>query len=57
MFEEAAINTAISWSIWKRRNTRTFNGVVDDLSLVSRRCIEDVRIWAYRCNTPLDLPS
>jgi mannosylglycoprotein endo-beta-mannosidase len=51
-YEEATINTAIAWTIWKRRNALAFNGIVEDLSLASRRCIEDVRLWAYRCNTP-----
>jgi hypothetical protein len=51
-YEEASINTAIAWTIWKRRNALAFDGIVEDLSLVSRRCIEDVRLWAYRCNTP-----
>jgi hypothetical protein len=51
-FEETTINTAIAWNIWKRRNARTFNDTLESLSLVSNRCIEDVRLWAYRCNTP-----
>ena len=51
-YEETTINTAIAWSIWKRRNALTFNGITEDISLVSRRCIEDIRLWAFRCNTP-----
>jgi hypothetical protein len=51
-YEESTINTAIAWNIWKRRNALTFNGVTESLALVSRRCIEDVRLWAYRCTTP-----
>jgi hypothetical protein len=46
-FEESTINTAIAWSIWKRRNALSFNNIVEDLSLVSQRCIEDVRLWAF----------
>jgi hypothetical protein len=51
-YEESTINTVIAWTIWKRRNALTFNGVSEDLALVSRRCIEDIRLWAYRCTTP-----
>jgi hypothetical protein len=51
-YEESTINTAIAWNIWKRRNALTFNGVTESLALVSRRCIEDIRLWAYRCTTP-----
>jgi hypothetical protein len=29
----------------------TFSGLDEDLSTVSRRCIEDIRLWAFRCNT------
>nr|XP_051210977.1 uncharacterized protein LOC127328415 [Lolium perenne] len=40
------ITTAIAWSIWKRRNGRVFHGIVEDLALVTQRCIEDIRLWA-----------
>jgi hypothetical protein len=50
-FEEATVTTAIAWNIWKRRNARTFNDTAEDLLLVSRRCIEDIRLWAHRCNS------
>jgi hypothetical protein len=50
-FEETTIVAAITWNIWKRRNAKTFNGVDEDLSLVSHRCIEDIRLWAHRCTT------
>ncbi|KAK1621107.1 hypothetical protein QYE76_026624 [Lolium multiflorum] len=36
-FVETTINTAIAWNIWKRRNTRTFNGVLENYSIVSNR--------------------
>jgi hypothetical protein len=51
-YEEATINTAIAWSIWKRRNALTFNNINEDLSFVTCRCIQDIRLWAFRCNTP-----
>ncbi|KAK1669680.1 hypothetical protein QYE76_057839 [Lolium multiflorum] len=47
-YEEATINTAIAWNIWKRRNARTFNDDVESLTLVTRRCIQDIRLWAFR---------
>jgi hypothetical protein len=50
-YEEATINTMIAWNIWKWRNILTFNGVAEPLSLVVRRCIEGIRLWAYYCNT------
>ncbi|KAK1697591.1 hypothetical protein QYE76_014288 [Lolium multiflorum] len=42
-FEETTINTAIGWNIWKRRNARTFNGVLESLSLVSNRSLDGER--------------
>jgi hypothetical protein len=51
-YEEATINTAIAWNIWKRRTAQTFNDVVESLSFVTRRCIQDIRLWAFRCNSP-----
>nr|XP_051208403.1 uncharacterized protein LOC127325637 [Lolium perenne] len=36
-FEETTIVAAITWNIWKRRNARTFNGVDEDMRLVSHR--------------------
>jgi hypothetical protein len=51
-YEETTINTAIAWSIWKRRNALTFNGVIEDISMVAQRCLEDIRLWAFRCTTP-----
>jgi hypothetical protein len=38
-YEEATINTAILWNIWKRRNALTFNIVVENLATVTRRCL------------------
>jgi hypothetical protein len=55
-FEEATVATAIAWNIWKRRNARTFNDTAEDLLLVSRRCIEDIRLWTHRCNSSPPLP-
>jgi hypothetical protein len=26
--------------------------VNEDLTLVFRRCLEDIRLWAHRCTTP-----
>jgi hypothetical protein len=54
---EATITTAVAWSIWKRRNTLIFNHVDDSLSVTVRRCIEDVRLWAYRCSKPASAVS
>ncbi|KAK1644469.1 hypothetical protein QYE76_062274 [Lolium multiflorum] len=51
-YEEATINTAIAWSIWKRRNTLTINDIIEDISVVTRRFLEDIRLWAIRCTTP-----
>jgi hypothetical protein len=51
-YEEATINTAIAWNIWKRRNAQTFNDAVESLSFVTRRCIQDIKLWAFRCNSP-----
>jgi hypothetical protein len=50
--EESTICTAIAWNVWKRRNALVFNAMDESLSTVVRRCIEDVRLWAYRCTTP-----
>ncbi|KAK1698289.1 hypothetical protein QYE76_014986 [Lolium multiflorum] len=36
-YEETTVNTAIVWNIWKRRNARTFNNIIEDISLVSSR--------------------
>jgi hypothetical protein len=54
--EEGTINTTIAWKIWKRRNALTFNDIVEDISMVARRCLEDIRLWAFRCTTPRLLP-
>ena len=43
--------TAISWSIWKRRNDVSVNSVDEPLSVVRRRCVEDLRLWAHRCSS------
>jgi hypothetical protein len=51
-FEETTINTAIAWSIWMRMNALTFNGIIEDISVVTQRCLEDIRLWAFRCTTP-----
>jgi hypothetical protein len=48
-FEEATVNTAILWNIWKRRNALVFNNVDESLPLVVKNCVQDVRLWAYRC--------
>jgi hypothetical protein len=56
-FEETTIVAAITWNIWKRRNARVFHGVVEDLALVLQPCIEDIRLWAHRCTSPLPPPS
>jgi hypothetical protein len=37
------LNTAIAWKIWKRRNALVGNGIDEDLSMVAKRCVEDVR--------------
>jgi hypothetical protein len=51
-YEEATVNTVIAWTIWKKQNYLTFNGIVEDLPFATRRCIEDVRLWAFHCSTP-----
>jgi hypothetical protein len=43
-FEETTINTAIAWSIWMRMNALTFNGIIEDISVVTQRCLEDIRL-------------
>jgi hypothetical protein len=47
--EAATINAAIAWNIWKRRNALVFNGINEDIASSARRCVEDVRLWAFRC--------
>jgi hypothetical protein len=48
---EATVTTAIVWNIWKRRNNLVFNRADDPLAAIVRSCIEDVRLWAFRCST------
>jgi hypothetical protein len=55
-FEASTICTAIAWTIWKRRNAMIFNGVDEDLTSVARRCIQDIRLWAYRCTSTSSSP-
>jgi hypothetical protein len=47
--EAATITAAIAWNIWKRRNNMVFNGINEDIASAARRCVEDVRLWAFRC--------
>jgi hypothetical protein len=49
--ENATINTAIAWNIWKRRNALVFNGIDEPLPITAARCLEDVRLWAFRFQT------
>jgi hypothetical protein len=46
-YDERTINTATAWNISRRRHSLVFNGIHKDLSLVSKRCVEDARLWAY----------
>ena len=50
-FVKTTICTAISWNIWKRRNAKVFNNVYEPLDAVKSRCMEDIRLWAYRCKS------
>jgi hypothetical protein len=47
--EASTVHLAIAWNIWKRRNTLVFNGTDEPLLVAAKRCVEDVRLWAYRC--------
>ena len=50
-FAGATICTAVAWHIWKRRNNKVFNGIIDPPLVTVRSCIADVRLWAHRCRS------
>jgi hypothetical protein len=50
-YETTTVFTAIAWNIWKRRNALIFNSEDEDIQALSRWCLADVRLWAFRCNS------
>jgi hypothetical protein len=55
--EDSTIRAAIAWNIWKRRNAIVFNSKDEPLQVVTRRCIDDIRLWAHRCSNPASSDS
>jgi hypothetical protein len=58
-YEGSTVATVVAWSIWKRRNALVFYSLDEDvfysldedLPTVVRQCIDDIRLWAFRCSS------
>ena len=44
----------VLWNIWKCRNAKVFRQLDEENLMISRRCIEDLALWANRCSSSAD---
>ena len=50
----STVITCVLWNIWKCRNAKVFRHMDEENIMISRRCSEDLALWANRCSSSVD---